>query len=170
MQTMHDKDSKPSNDDFTIRMSEIADAYQISALYKRVWDEYDTLMPRELRESRQPSVSEMREWMKRETYIVAAIGSEVVGVVGCRLMHGTCQLTHMAVDKPHRGAGIGTALVKKAIDFARSKKSHKIWLDTAPFMEEAISIYMKFGFRKSGYLKKHFWGLDIELYELVLSP
>ncbi|UCH05541.1 MAG: GNAT family N-acetyltransferase [Candidatus Thorarchaeota archaeon] len=167
---MRDNDSKPTNAAFLTRRAKVADANQISALYKRVWDEYEKLMPRELRESRQPSVDEMREWMKRETYIVAAMGSEVVGVVGCRLMHGTCQLTHMAVDKPHRGLGIGTALVKEVIEFARSKKSHKIWLDTAPFMEEAISIYMKFGFRKSGYMSKHFWGLDIEFYELILTP
>ena len=170
MQTMHDKDSKPSNASFLMRKAEVADAGQISALYKRVWDEFETLMPRELRESRQPSVDEMREWMEQGTYIVAAIGTEVVGVVGCRLMHGTCQLTHMAVDKPHRGVGIGTALVKDTVEFARSKKVHKIWLDTAPFMEEAISIYVKFGFRKSGHLSKHFWGLDIELYELILTP
>ncbi|MHA2379413.1 MAG: N-acetyltransferase family protein [Candidatus Thorarchaeota archaeon] len=163
---MHGKDPKVA---FVTRKAEVTDADQISALYKRVWDEYDALMPRELRESRQPSVREMRGWMEREAYIVAAIGSEVVGVVGCRLMHGTCQLTHMAVDKPHRGAGIGTALVKEVIEFAQSKNSHKVWLDTAPFMQEAISLYVKFGFRKSGYLSKHFWGLDIELYELILT-
>ena len=167
---MDDRNSKPSSAAFLTRRAKVADAGQISALYKRVWDEYDTLMPRELRESRQPSVDQMREWMERETYIVAAIGNEVVGVVGCRLMHGTCQLTHMAVDKPHRGAGIGTALVEEVIEFAQSKRLYKVWLDTAPFMEEAISLYVKSGFKKSGFLEKHFWGLDMELYELILTP
>jgi ribosomal-protein-alanine N-acetyltransferase len=155
---------------YSIRKASMADAKQISALYKRVWDEYERQFPKELMESRQPTEDLTKQWMKTETYFVAALDGSIIGVVGCRLMHGTCQLTHMAVDGLHRREGIGKSLTERAIGFAKKNNSFKIWLDTAPFMKEAITLYEKFGFIKCGYLKKHFWGLDIELYELVLKP
>ncbi|MHA2143624.1 MAG: N-acetyltransferase family protein [Candidatus Thorarchaeota archaeon] len=154
---------------YTIRVADKTDAKQISVLYKRVWDEFDNQFPKELRESRQPSEDVMKQWMMSETYLVAVLRGNIIGVVGCRLMHGTCQLTHMAVDKPHRGKGVGAGLTERVIEFAKENGSMKVWLDTAPFMKEAISLYEKFGFTKCGYLSKHFWGLDMELYELVLS-
>ena len=155
---------------YSIRKAITTDAEQISALYKRVWDEYDTQFPKELLESRQPTEEMMKQWMKMETYFVAELNGSIIGVVGCRLMHGTCQLTHMAVDRLHRSKGIGTGLTKRTIEFATDNNSFKIWLDTAPFMKEAITLYEKLGFTKCGYLHKHFWGLDMELYELVLNP
>lgn len=163
---------KPANSQkaYSIRETVTSDAEQISALYKRVWDEYETQFPEELLESRQPTEKMMKQWMRKENYFVAELNNSIIGVVGCRLMHGTCQLTHMAVDKLHRGKGIGTSLTKRAIKFATDNNSFKIWLDTAPFMKEAITLYEKLGFTKCGYLSKHFWGLDMELYELVLGP
>jgi putative acetyltransferase len=155
---------------YSIREASTADAEQISALYKRVWDEYEPQFPKELLESRQPTEDLMIQWMMNETYFVAALDDSIIGVVGCRLMHGTCQLTHMAVDGLHRREGIGKSLTERAIEFAKENNSFKIWLDTAPFMKEAIILYEKLGFIKCGYLNRHFWGLDIELYELVLKP
>ncbi|MFX1368871.1 MAG: GNAT family N-acetyltransferase [Promethearchaeota archaeon] len=155
---------------YAIREAGENDAWQISTLYRRVWDEFETQFPKELKESRQPSEEEMKRWMEQEAYLVAVLKDEVVGVVGCRLMHGTCLLTHMAVDKIHRGKGVGTALVEQVIRYAKENNAFKIWLDTVPFLREAISLYEKFGFRKCGHLRKHLWGLDMELYELILKP
>ncbi|MHA2384981.1 MAG: GNAT family N-acetyltransferase [Candidatus Thorarchaeota archaeon] len=167
---MSPQESTNSQKSYSIREAVVSDAEQISALYKRVWDEYEHQFPKALLESRQPTADVMLQWMMKETYFVGELNGSIIGVVGCRLMHGTCQLTHMAVDRLHRGKGIGTGLTKRAIEFAKDSNSFKIWLDTAPFMKEAITLYEKFGFAKCGYLKKHFWGLDMELYELVLSP
>ncbi|MFW9846407.1 MAG: GNAT family N-acetyltransferase [Candidatus Thorarchaeota archaeon] len=165
---MKPPESTAKGNSYRIRTASESDAEQISALYKRVWDEFDVQFPRELKASRQPSADLMRQWMKQEAYMVAESKNEIVGVVGCRLMHGTCQLTHMAVDSFHRSKGIGTSLTQRAIEFAKENNSFKIWLDTAPFMKKAISVYEKLGFTKCGFMRKHFWGLDIEFYELLL--
>ncbi|MHA1925823.1 MAG: GNAT family N-acetyltransferase [Candidatus Thorarchaeota archaeon] len=166
---MSPKESTNSQKSYSIREAVTSDAEQISSLYKHVWDEYQPQFPKELLESRQPTEDMMMQWMLKETYFVAELNNSIIGVVGCRLMHGTCQLTHMAVDRLHRGKGIGTSLTQRAIEFTKDNGLFKIWLDTAPFMKEAITLYEKFGFVKCGYLNKHFWGLDMELYELVLS-
>lgn len=160
---------KDARKEYSVRWADTNDAKQISALYERVWNEYEAQFPKELRESRQPSEDEMKQWMAKEAYLVAELKDEVVGAVGCRLMHGTCQMTHMAIDKIHRGKGIGTTFVKHVIKYARENDAYKVWLDTVPFLRGAISLYEKFGFAKCGYLRKHFWGLDVELYELILN-
>lgn len=158
------------NPSFEIRYADEDDADQISALYKQVWNEFANDFPKELLQSRQPSKDEMIQWLQQDTYLVALFRDSVIGVVGCKLEHGACLLTHMAVHKNHRRTGVGTALVEKVIEYAKDNDSFKVWLDTAPFMSDAISLYERFGFKKSGYLQRHFWGLDVALYELVLKP
>jgi GNAT superfamily N-acetyltransferase len=153
---------------FKIRTANKDDAEDISLLYKRVWDEYGGLFSDELKIARQPSPIEMKCWLKTDHYIIASINDKPVGVVGITHKHGTCLLMHMAVEKSYRRIGIGSALVERVIEFAKEHNANKVWLDTVPILKEAIALYTKFGFKKCGYLKKHYWGADIELYELLL--
>lgn len=143
------------------------DAFQISALYKKVWDEYRSKFPNELIADREASVKQVKQWIKQDTYFIAKENGKVVGVVGCSLKRGTCRLIHMVVDKNKRRKGIGSALTEKVITYARENNAFKVWLDTIPILKEAISLYKRFGLVKCGHLKKHYWGADVDLYELV---
>jgi RimJ/RimL family protein N-acetyltransferase len=78
-------------------------------------------------------------------------------------------LKHMVVDERYQRRGVATALTRQVIDFARTHNATKVWLDTVPIFSEAISLYQKLGFRKAGTLRQHFWGADVELYELILN-
>ncbi len=154
---------------FVIRSAKPSDASSISLLYSNVWNQYADRFPEELLESRTPSPDETLTWLETDTYFVAETMNELVGVVGCIFKHGTCYLTHMVVDVEHRRHGIGQALVEKVIEVARDSKSAKVWLNTVQFLNEAISLYKKNGFKKCAYLRNHLWGLDVELYELVFD-
>jgi len=153
---------------YQIEKARRRDAVEISSLYKRVWDEYKGKFPDELVKARQPTVEQMKEWMRHDAYFVAREDSRIVGVVGCSLVHGTCLLMHMVVDKGYRKRGIGSALTEKVIEYAKENEAVKVWLDTAPRLKEAKSLYEKFGFVRRGHLRKHYWGEDIYLYELML--
>lgn len=153
---------------YCIELARESDTVEIASLYKRVWDEYSGEFPEELIRARQPSAEQMKEWMRRDTYFVAKEGPRIVGVMGCSLKHGTCLLMHMVVDERYRKRGIGSALTRKAINYAREKGAIKVWLDTTPRLKEATAIYEKHGFVRCGHLKKHYWGEDTYLYELVL--
>ncbi|MFX1485370.1 MAG: GNAT family N-acetyltransferase [Promethearchaeota archaeon] len=154
---------------FVIRSAETIDAASISSLYSRVWSEYSDRFPKELLESRTPSPDEMVTWLNTDTYFVAETSKEIVGVVGCIFKHGTCYLTHMVVKPEHRRCGIGQALVDAVIEIARKHNASKVWLNTVPFLTEAISLYEKNGFKKCAYMRRHLWGLDVELFELVFD-
>jgi putative acetyltransferase len=151
-----------------IELAKESDAAEIAALYKKVWDEYKGRFPRKLVRARQPSVEQMKEWMLQDSYFVAKIGSRIVGVMGCSLKHGTCLLMHMVVDRRHRKRGIGSALTEKAINYAKENGANKVWLDTTPRLHEAVALYQKYGFIRCGHLRKHYWGEDIYLYEVML--
>jgi ribosomal protein S18 acetylase RimI-like enzyme len=154
---------------YRIESATESDAAEIAALYKKVWDEYKGRFPQELIGARQPSVEQMKEWMRQDAYFVARIGSRIVGVMGCSLRHGTCLLMHMVVDSGYRKRGIGSALTEKAIRYARENRATKVWLDTTPRLNEAMALYQKHGFVRCGRLRKHYWGEDIYFYELMLQ-
>jgi GNAT superfamily N-acetyltransferase len=153
---------------FVIRSTTLDDAKDISNLYKEVWDNYRGIFPDELTAARQPSPTEMKQWLENDSYIVAIINDKPVGVVGITCKHGACLLIHMVVKEMYRGIGIGSALVEKVIEFAKEYNASKVWLDTVPILEEAIKLYIRYGFKKCGHLQKHYWGADVELYELLL--
>jgi ribosomal protein S18 acetylase RimI-like enzyme len=153
---------------YRIELAKDPDAAEIAALYKTVWDEYRGKFPQELIGARQPSAEQMQEWMRRDAYFVAKIGSRIVGVAGCSLKHGTCLLMHMVVDRRYRKRGIGSALTEKAISHARENRATKVWLDTTPRLGDATALYEKHGFVKCAHLRKHYWGEDICFYELLL--
>ncbi len=154
---------------FRILQADFNDIEKISALYKQVLDDYRDKLPEELIISRQPSPTEVKERLDRYTHFVAKIENQIIGVVGCSLIHGTCMLKHMVVDQKYQRRGVGTALTRQVINFAQKHNATKVWLDTVPDLTGAISLYQKLGFQKSGILRQHFWGVDVELYELILT-
>jgi GNAT superfamily N-acetyltransferase len=151
-----------------IELARDSDGAEIAALYRKVWDEYKGEFPPELVRARQPSGEQVKEWMRQDAYFVAKKDSQILGVMGCSLKHGTCLLVHMVVDRRYRKRGIGSALTKKAINYAKENGASKVWLDTTPRLNEAMALYQKHGFVRCGHLRKHYWGEDIYLYELVL--
>jgi GNAT superfamily N-acetyltransferase len=151
-----------------MRKASIEDAYEISLLYKVVWDEQKGSFPEELLHARQPDRTEMEKWLSRETYFVAEVNRKIVGVVGCFMEFGNCKLVHMAVLKEFRGKGIGGMLIEEVEKFARRNNANKIWLDTSTRLKESIEFYKRKGFRLVGKLKKHFYGEDILLFEKLL--
>jgi len=52
----------------------------------------------------------------------------------------------MAVVRPWRGRGVGTALMVAAIDWAREQGLHKLSLNVFAHNVAAIALYRKFGF------------------------
>ena len=155
--------------DFVIRTARYDDAEKIAILYSNVWSSFSDSFPEELLRARTPSPDEMTTWLESDTYFVVEMGERIIGVVGCASKHGTCNLIHMVVDENYRKHGFGQALVNVVIQEAQKLGASKVWLDTLPFLREAISLYEKNGFTKCGHLKKHLWNLDLELYELVFE-
>jgi RimJ/RimL family protein N-acetyltransferase len=100
--------------------------------------------------------------------LVAEAGGEPVGQLDLRLApYGVADLG-MLVAAGWRGRGVGTALLAEGIERARKAGAHKIALQVWPHNTAAIALYERFGFRREGYLTRHYRRRSGELWDAVI--
>jgi RimJ/RimL family protein N-acetyltransferase len=100
--------------------------------------------------------------------LVAEAGGEVVGDLGLHLArYGVADLG-MAVLAGWRGRGVGSALLAEGIDQARAAGAHKIALQVWPHNAAALALYERFGFRREGYLTRHYRRRSGELWDAII--
>lgn len=80
------------------------------------------------------------------SYFVAVIAGEVAGFVDIKLGEKTAKLVGMTVDEKFRGQGAGSALLRKAIEFARESGKKSIHLRVRRDNSTAINLYQSNGF------------------------
>jgi len=83
-------------------------------------------------------------------YYVAQQGEEIIGGAGIYpsngLPEGVCELVKMYLKTKARGLGLGKELINRCIRFAASEGYKKVYLETFPELNKAVSVYEKFGF------------------------
>ena len=62
----------------------------------------------------------------------------------------------LMVAAGHRRRGIGTALLREAVEWARASGIRKLELHVFPHNEAAIALYESFGFRREGLRRGHY--------------
>jgi RimJ/RimL family protein N-acetyltransferase len=100
--------------------------------------------------------------------LLAEAGAEPVGQLGLHLArYGVAELG-MLVAAGWRGRGVGAALLAEGIERARKAGAHKIALQVWPHNTAAIALYERFGFRREGYLTRHYRRRSGELWDAVV--
>ncbi len=100
--------------------------------------------------------------------LVAEAGGAPVGQLGLHLArYGVADLG-MVVAPGWRGRGVGTALMAEAVERARAAGAHKIALQVWPHNAAALALYERFGFRREGYLTRHYRRRSGELWDAVI--
>jgi len=122
---------------------------------------------------RRPDVIERRKTAFQSAdavFCVAEKDNELVGVaIGRAYEDGVAILGFFGVKPPHRGKGVGFNLLSRFIEEAEKRKAHKVWLMTAPSLQQAIRLYVRAGFVPEGYLRKHSHGQDLIIYSKFLD-
>ncbi len=102
-----------------------------------------------------------------EESIVADAGGQIVGMIRVEVSrHGFGDLG-MLVDRSWRGRGVGSALMREAIDWSRSHGLHKLCLDVFPANASAIALYRKCGFKEEGRHPKQYRRASGELWDSI---
>jgi putative acetyltransferase len=87
---------------------------------------------------------------KRSVYFIAEKNEELIGGAGIYPSDGlpedVCELVKMYLKKEARGLGLGRELINNCLRFATSTGYKKVYLETFPELEKAVSVYKKFGF------------------------
>jgi RimJ/RimL family protein N-acetyltransferase len=100
-------------------------------------------------------------------FFVAEAGDQVIGSINVEASrHGFGEIG-MAVSRPWRGRGVGSALVDTAADWAREQGMHKLILSVFAHNTAAIALYRKFGFVEEGRRTKQYRRASGELWDSI---
>jgi ribosomal protein S18 acetylase RimI-like enzyme len=100
--------------------------------------------------------------------LAADAGSKLVGELWMELAsYGVADLG-MLVASGWRGRGVGSALLRAGIDWAREAGAHKVSLEVWPDNQAAIALYEKFGFEREGLRRRHYRRRNGELWDAVV--
>ena len=100
--------------------------------------------------------------------LVADAAGAVVGHLSLDLAaYGTADLG-MALREGWRGRGLGRAMLRTGIDWARAAGAVKISLEVWPHNEAARSLYVRLGFVEEGRKRRHYRRRDGQVWDAIL--
>lgn len=86
----------------------------------------------------------------RTAYFVVEENAKIIGGAGIAPLAGfqnqVCELQKMYFLPEARGRGIGSDLMKKCLEFAKTNNFEKCYIETLPYMENARKLYKRNGF------------------------
>lgn len=91
-------------------------------------------------------------------YIVAKENGGIVGFAGIWYSVDDAHITNIVVRKSYRNKGIGSLLLEKLIELAKTKTSLTLEVNTKN--EIAQKLYLKYGFKNLGIRKKYYDGIE----------
>jgi GNAT superfamily N-acetyltransferase len=110
---------------------------------------------------------------RRDGFWVATMNGEFAGSIaidGRQAQEGRARLRWFIVSPKFQGRGIGTLLMRKAIDFCREAGFKTVYLWTFEGLDEARAVYEQVGFRFSKEQSVRQWGQAIkeQMFQLEL--
>lgn len=94
-------------------------------------------------------------------FLVALVGEEVAGYIGCYCIAGTGEITNVAVKSSRRRKGIGAKLLEKLYEEGAALDTQEFFLEVRESNEAAIGLYSRQGFIKEG-IRKNFYEKPVE--------
>jgi RimJ/RimL family protein N-acetyltransferase len=100
--------------------------------------------------------------------IVAVADGRIIGGIHLEASRFGFAEIGMNVDRGWRGRGVGTALVRAAIELARGQGLHKLCLEVFPHNTAGIALYAKCGFVEEGRRVKQYRRANGELWDSIV--
>jgi RimJ/RimL family protein N-acetyltransferase len=100
--------------------------------------------------------------------IVAVADGRIVGTLHVEVSRFGFGELGMLVDRGWRGRGVGSALLRAAVDWARGRGLHKLCLEVFPHNAAAIAMYRKAGFAEEGRRVRQYRRASGELWDSIV--
>jgi ribosomal protein S18 acetylase RimI-like enzyme len=147
---------------FQIRPADDADRLALAELFAAVAEERDGI-------ATEPPVDvegRAAAW-RLDGSTVAVAGDQIVGSIFVDATgHGFGEVG-MMVARDWRGAGVGSALMAAAIEWARERGLHKLSLSVFAHNAAGLALYRRFGFVEEGRRAKHYRRSSGELWDAI---
>lgn len=100
---------------------------------------------------------------------LAHSGSQIVGRIDLsRSWNDFAYVNHILVEPAFRRAGVGTALMRQAIEWSQAERLAGVMLETQNNNVAACKLYERCGFRLSGFDRDLYRGRDPDTREVAL--
>ncbi|MEM2103114.1 MAG: GNAT family N-acetyltransferase [Candidatus Bathyarchaeia archaeon] len=143
-----------------------ADAPEIALLFRKVWLENAQEYPETWRKSRALSQVQILEEMKRGyRFFGIRIGCKLVGVYKALLTSEGLFGEHQSVHPDFRKMGLATAMYKHFINYAKTHKIKKVYVNILFNHPASRKIAEKMGFHKTGNPYEQSKGMLVQTYE-----
>ena len=93
----------------------------------------------------------------------------IVGTASAILKDDSLYIRGMAVTPLARGKSVGNHLLSHIENFAKANSVSRLFLSTTPFLDQAIRLYEKFGFRGTDQGPHELFGTPLFTMEKLLS-
>ncbi len=139
-----------TNSDFIIRLIQPTDNMQLASVIRSVILEMGA--PKTGTAYEDKATDKMFENYQKEkaAYFVLEHNNKVVGGGGIAQLHNyegnVCELQKMYFLPIARGKGLGSTIITKCLEKAKSLGFEKCYLETMPYMKSAVKLYKKNGF------------------------
>jgi len=143
------------------QMEESEQSEKVSVIF------HTTRLPRSMRVKYPKDYDNLLEsWRQSECFLVAEEDGEVCGYLdmSAQSWHLTGWVDNLAVAKDCRRQGIGTALLKKAAEWARQRGLRRLMLEIQTKNYPAICFCQKNGFAFCGFNDRYYTNQDIALF------
>src|SRR5262249_12537755 len=130
-----------------VRRATVEDASAVASLLKKAFIEYEPLYTKEGYAATTPKRDAILIRMQEGPLWVALYGGQIVGTVSAVRKKTGLYVRRMAVLPAARGLGIGERLLEQIEGFALEDSCERLFLSTTPFLNRAIRLYERFGFR-----------------------
>jgi L-phenylalanine/L-methionine N-acetyltransferase len=151
--------------EFAVRPARVADGRAMAKLFAAVAEERDGIATEPPVDIDQRAAQFARS---ADASIVAVAGGRIIGGIHIEASRFGFAEFGMMVDRGWRGRGVGTALVRAAIDFGRSQALHKLCLEVFPHNTAGIALYAKCGFVEEGRRVKQYQRANGELWDSIV--
>jgi 2-haloacid dehalogenase len=131
-----------------IRRAEPQDAKAIARVLQQSFVEYESLYTPEGFAATALTPQKVQERLQEgPAWVVVLTNGTVVATASAVEKSQGLYIRGMAVAPAARGARIGEKLLEELERFARESGAQRMFLSTTPFLDRAISLYKRFGFR-----------------------
>lgn len=152
-----------------IRRAEPADASSIARVLLESFIEFKPLYTEGGFAATTLNVDQILTRMREGPAWVALRDDDIVGTVAAMIRGNAVYIRGMAVLPAARGSGAGSKLLKQVENWALRKGFLRLFLSTTPFLDSAIRLYEKAGFRRTSG-EHDLFGTPLFTMEKMLSP
>lgn len=133
-----------------IRQAECQDAPAIAKLLYEAFVEYEAFYTREGFAATALHPEQILARLREGPVWLASREHGVLGTAAAVMKRDSVHLRGMAVLPSARGFGVGARLLEQVEKWASDQGCRRIFLSTTPFLNAAIQLYERFGFRRTG--------------------